>query len=90
PRPRIVELREGPPLWIYRLPPAAPRAMLAARVKRVNVEAALAAGEIPDVDLASEVLISDDDPVDSVPSATDAPGRATAGRVAIADYGINE
>lgn len=90
PRPRIIELREGPPLWIYRLPPAAPRAMLAARVKRVNVEAALAAGEIPDVDLASEVLIGEDDPIDSVPSATDAPGRATAGRVAIAEYGINE
>lgn len=89
PRPRIVELREGPPLWLYRLPPAAPRAMLAARVKRVNVEAALAAGEIPDVDIASEVLISEDDTVDSVPSATDAPGRATAGRVAIAEYGIN-
>jgi hypothetical protein len=90
PRPRIVELREGPPLWIYRLPPAAPRAMLAARIKRVDVEAALQAGEIPDVDLGSEVLISQDDPIDSVPSATDAPGRPTAGRVAIAEYGINE
>lgn len=89
PRPRILALREGPPLWLYRLPPAAPRAMLAARVKRVNVEAALSAGEIPDVDIASEVLISEDDPVDSVPAATDAPGRATAGRVAIAEYGIN-
>lgn len=89
PRPRIAELRQGPPLWLYRLPPTAPRAMLAARVRRVNVESALAAGEIPDVDIASEVLISDDDPVDSVPSATDAPGRPTAGRVAIAEYGIN-
>jgi hypothetical protein len=90
PRPRIATLREGPPYWIYRLPPAAPRAMLAARVRRVDVEAALTAGEIPEFDIASEVLIAKSDPVEAVASATDDPGRPTPGRVAIAEYRINK
>ncbi len=89
PRPRLETLREGPPYWIYQLPRSAPRAILAARYRPIDVEATLAAGEIPPFDIDSEVLIARGDPVEAVPPATDDPGRPTPGRVAIARYGIN-
>ncbi len=89
PRPRLETLRDGPAYWIYRLPRAAPRALLAARYRPIDVEATLSAGEIPSFDIESEVLIARDDPVEAVPPATDDPGRPTPGRVAIADYRIN-
>jgi len=89
PRPRLETLMQGPPYWIYRLPRAAPRALLAARYRAIDVEATLQAGEIPAFDIESEVLISRGDPVEAVPPATDDPGRPTPGRVAIADYRLN-
>ncbi|MBL8567546.1 MAG: hypothetical protein JNK84_00530 [Phreatobacter sp.] len=89
PRPRLETLMQGPPYWIYRLPRAAPRALLAARYRAIDVEAILSAGEIPAFDIESEVLISRSDPVEAVPPATDDPGRPTPGRVAIADYRLN-
>ncbi len=89
PRPRLETLAQGPPYWIYRLPRAAPRAFLAARFRAIDVEATLAAGEIPPFDIESEVLIARGDPVEAVPPATDDPGRPTPGRVAIADYRLN-
>ncbi len=89
PRPRLEALLQGPPYWIYRLPRTAPRALLAARHRAIDVEAVLVAGEIPAFDIESEVLVARDDPVEAVPPATDDPGRPTPGRVAIADYRLD-
>jgi hypothetical protein len=89
PRPRLEALLQGPPYWIYRLPRTAPRALLAARHRAIDVEAVLVAGEIPAFDIESEVLVARGDPVEAVPPATDDPGRPTPGRVAIADYRLN-
>lgn len=89
PRPRLDTLLKGPPFWIYRLPRAAPRALLAARYRAIDVEATLSAGEIPPFDIESEVLVARSDPIEAVAPATDDPGRPTPGRVAIADYRLN-
>lgn len=49
----------GDHLYVYRLPPAAPRAYIATRVRTVDSEDLLLRGEIPDFDVANEALIDD-------------------------------
>ncbi len=88
-REKLAILREGPPYWVYRLPPAQPRAMLAARVRRTDTQEALASGEIPDFDLDTEALIEPEAVVEDIPDADGTPTEAVPGRIAIAEYSLN-
>ena len=46
-------------MWIYRLPPAGPRAYVATRLKPVDTEAVLDAEELPEFDRTEEALIDE-------------------------------
>lgn len=90
PRLRLSVIREGPPIWIYRLPPAAPRAYLATRAIRVDSATLVRQADLPDFALPHEALIEANDPLDEALAAAPPERGAPPGRVEIATYGLNE
>lgn len=89
PRLRLQVLREGPPYWVYRLPPAAPRVYLATRAVRVDKSVTLESGDIPDFALPHEALVDATQDIDQALVNRPAGETRPPGRVRITHYGLN-
>jgi hypothetical protein len=62
PRLRNAELlHASETMWIYRLPPASPRAYVATRLKPVDTQAVLDEGDLPEFDRTEEALVDEAD-----------------------------
>jgi len=88
-RDKLTIVREGPPYWVYRMPPAQPRAILVGRVRRTDTPETLATGEVPEFDLDTEALIEPNAPVEDLPDSDGTTADPVSGRVAISEYGLN-
>ena len=77
-----VPLLAGPKVWVYRLPPAVPRVVLAGRARTVDGSALLAARTLPAFEPREEALIDAETPPER---AHDGAG----GRARIERYGAN-
>ncbi len=80
-------------MWIYRLPPASPRAYVATRLKPVDVEAVLESEELPAFDRTEEALIDESELASlSQPLPVlepDAEARPSVSRVRLVSYKRN-
>ncbi len=80
-------------MWIYRLPPASPRAYVATRIKPVETEAVLDAEELPEFDRTEEALVEETEMADLAHPypvlEPDAEARPSVSRVTMLSYRRN-
>ena len=60
PRPRATQIYAGDKMYVYRLGPPAPRALLATALKPIDRESVLEEGALPDFDRRREALIDEE------------------------------